>query len=177
MKGFFLRSTLFTIVIVIFMSPSISFAASSKNNRPNYQGVTPVSYQQLKAQVSFFQDAIDKLGATSPSQVANLWAKAEKMRNGVYQYSVACKELKNKIIEKWGKADESFWIIGGSSPWLSEYEIVKNKKIDNSTYEIVIKYYWATSTGEMKPTFNTLKVIKNNDYWCVKDVKESLARD
>lgn len=58
-------------------------------------------------------------------------------------------------------------------PWLSKYEIVKNTKIDNCTYEIIIKYYWTTSTGDMEPSFDTLKIIKNNSYWCVKDVKKS----
>jgi len=169
----FVKRILSVIIIVIFISPSTSYATSSLNIESYYQADTPASYQQLKAQVSYFQDAIDELGATSPLQVANLWAKAEKTRNGVYQYAVACNKLKEEIIKKLGKADESFWNIGVSSPWLSKYEIVKNTRIDNSTYEIILKYYWTTSTGDMKPTFNTLKIIKNNSYWCVKDVKES----
>lgn len=109
------KSILSVIIIVIFLSPSTSYATSSENIQSNYQADTPASYQQLKAQVSYFQDALDELGATSPLQVANLWAKAEETRNGVYQYSVACNKLKEDIIKKLGKADESFWNIGGST--------------------------------------------------------------
>lgn len=167
------NKSILSAIIIILISTSTSYANSSEKIEPNYQADTLASYQQLKAQVSHFKDAIDELGATSPLQVANLWAKAEETRNGVYQYSVACNQLKNEIIKKWGQADESFWHIGGSSPWLRKYEIVKNEKIDNNTYEIVVKYYWTSSTGDMEPTFNTLKVIKNNSYWCVEDVKES----
>jgi len=166
----FWRKVLSLIITTMLIAPITSYGSDYEN--PKSQNETePVSYLQLQHQVIFFKDAIDELGATSPSQVANLWAKSEQTRNGVYQYAVSCSELKEEIIKKWGEAEESFWIIGTSSPWLSKYEIVSNKKIDNSTHEITLKYYWKTSAGDSKPTFIKLIIIKINDYWCVKETK------
>jgi hypothetical protein len=167
-----IKSALSIIVSIILITSITSYAASSKNLKPQ-QVEQPVSYLQLKSQVSYFRQAIDELGVTSPLQVAKLWAKGEETRNGVYQYSVSCNELKTRLIKKWGNADESYWIIGGSSPWVSEYEIVQNKRLNSATYEITIKYHWSHSGGDLDPTFNILTIIKNNDYWCVKEVKET----
>ena len=129
-----------------------------------------VSMQQLKAQVSFFKDALDEFGATSPKHAAVLWAKSEETRNGVFQYAVSCGNLKEQIIKRLGKVDESFWIIGGSSPYVKKYEITSAIKLDDSTYKVTIKYYWATSAGEEEPTHDILTVVKDRNYWCVKEV-------
>ncbi|WP_163191986.1 hypothetical protein [Clostridium thermarum] len=134
-------------------------------------GGEPVSHQQSKAQVSFFQQALDEFGATSLDQVIELWTKADKMRNGVFKYAVACEKLKEEMIKKWGKADESFWIIGGSSPWLSKYEVLSRKQLTNDISEVKIKYYWETSAGPAEPTEETLLIIKEDNRWCVKEIK------
>jgi len=133
--------------------------------------VNSVTHQQTKAQVYFFRQALDELGATSPEQVVKIWVKAEQTRNGVFHYAVACEELKTKIIKEWGEPAENFWIIGGSSPWLDKYEIISDKKLDNSSYEVKIKYFWVSSDGPSEPTQDTLIIIKSKDIWCVKEVK------
>jgi hypothetical protein len=133
---------------------------------PQTNGVT---HKQTMGQVSFFKEALDKLGATSPEQVVKTWAEAEKTRNGVYHYAVACTELKNKIIIAWGKPEENFWVYGGSSPWLDRYEILSNKKLNNYEYEVKIKFYWATSLPTSETTETTLKIVKENDTWCVRE--------
>ncbi|GIM29119.1 hypothetical protein CPJCM30710_17850 [Clostridium polyendosporum] len=153
-----------------------SFRMNSTNNVVlGYQNKQPVineaNFQQTKAQVEFFKQALDQLGATTPEQVVTLWVKAEETRNGVFHYAVACNELKKKIIEEWGNPQKSFWIIGTSSPWLDRYEIVSKKKLNDLSYEIKIKYFWTTSAGQSEPTENTLVIIKYKDIWCVKEVK------
>lgn len=130
-----------------------------------------VTHQQTKGQVQFFQQALDELGATSPEEVAKIWAKGESTRNGVFHYAVACDELKNEIIKNLGKPEESFWIVGGSSPWLDKYEIISNKKLSDFIYETKIKFYWATSYAPIEITETTLIIMKNGDIWCVKEVK------
>ena len=151
------------IPVLLFFAVSINIYAISLSE------IDKVKFQQIKAQVYLFKQVLDEFGAASPLEAADLWAKSEGKRNGVYQYAVSCDELKQKIIEKWGKAEENFWIIGGSSPMNSKYEIVKNDKINDTTHIIKIKFYWATSLGEEEPTYNTLTIIKGSKYWCVKD--------
>ena len=131
----------------------------------------PITHQQTKAQVEFFRDALDKLGATSPEQVINIWASGEMMRNGALHYAVACDELKNKIIRELGEPKESYWIIGASSPWVERYEIVYNKKLNDSESEARIRFFWVTSTGPFETTETTLNIVKNKDTWCVNEVK------
>jgi hypothetical protein len=134
-------------------------------------GNEPVTHQQSKAQVAFFQQVLDEFSPSSLEQVIDLWTKGDKMRNGVFKYSVACEELKGQIIKKWGKAEESYWIIGGSSPWLDKYEVLSKKKIDKNNYEVKIKYYWETSAGPSGSTEEVLVIGRIKDKWCVKDIR------
>ena len=57
--------------------------------------------------VYLFKSALDELGATSPEQVAKIWAKGEEMRSGIFHYAVACDELKSKMIKEWGEPEDS----------------------------------------------------------------------
>jgi len=133
--------------------------------------IDKIKFQQLKAQVKFFQQALDEFGASTPEQVVKLWTKAHQTRNGVFQYAVACQELKDKIIKERGKPQEKFWIIGGSSPSLDKYKVVHKKKLNDSSYEIKIKYYWTSPAGKHLPTQEILIIEKHDNIWCVKAVK------
>ncbi len=150
------------------LEPQTSIFTNSTPFNKVTEDYYPITHQQSKAQVYFFKEALDEFGATSPEQVAKIWAKAESTRNGVYHYAVACDKLKSEIIKKWGNPEESYWNIGGSSPWVEKYEIIYNKKISDSEFEAKIKYYWATSYAPIKTTETTLTIIKNGEVWCVK---------
>lgn len=141
------------------------------NSNTTYLQPDFITNQQTKAQVRLFKEALDQFGANSPEQVVDIWVNAEKTRNGVFHYAVACSELKDKIIEEWGKADDSFWIYGGSSPWLDKYEILYNKKLSESEYEVKIKFFWITSAGPSKPSETILSIVKDKDIWCVKETR------
>ena len=134
-------------------------------------GNMPISHQQSKAQVYQFQQVLDEFGAESPEQAVELWAKGDQTRNGVYKYAVVCNKLKEEISRKWGKAEEGFWIIGGSSPWVKKYEVVSKQKLNKENYKVKIKYYWETSAGSSPPTEETLTISKERDYWCVSEVE------
>ncbi|WP_055665985.1 hypothetical protein [Desnuesiella massiliensis] len=149
-------------------------AYSSKSNTPSNEFLdyyANITDEQRKSQILFFQQALDELGATSPEQVVKIWAKAELTRNGIFHYAVACDELKSDLIRKWGNPEENFWNIGASSPWLDKYEIISNKKLSVSAFEVKIKFYWATSYTPIETTETTLTIIKNGNIWCVKEVK------
>lgn len=141
------------------------------NNMTSYSQINSITHQQTKGQVEFFREALDEFGAISPEQVISIWTNAEKTRNGVFHYAVACSELKKRIVEKWGKPEDNYWIYGGSSPWLDKYEIVYNKELSNSEYEVKIRFFWITSYGPVETSETTLSIIKSKDIWCVKEVK------
>lgn len=149
----------------------VSYPAAAKaayytdDGRPS-----PVSDQQLKAQIQYFKQALDKLSPSSPEQAAKLWAEGQKTRNGVLQYAAACDELKAKIIKNLGKADENLWNIGVSSPWVEKYEIKSAKKLDPAEYHITIKYYWATSSGPAGTSEEALTILPKGLDWCVQQV-------
>ncbi|MBK1811815.1 hypothetical protein JHL18_14435 [Clostridium sp. YIM B02505] len=131
---------------------------------------TLITHEQTKAQVYLFKQALDEFGATSPEQVISIWTKTEKTRNGVYHYSVACKELKTKIIENLGNPKDTYWIYGVSSPWLDRYEVISKNKISDTEYMVKLKFFWSTSSGPFNTTENTLSIIKDGDTWCVNKV-------
>ncbi|NLZ47866.1 MAG: hypothetical protein GX895_03610 [Clostridiales bacterium] len=169
-----LISVIALVMTTSFNKGGVSASISSGGNIVDKSiGNEPVSHQQSKAQVAFFQQVVDEFGPSSLEELIRLWTKGDAMRNGVYKYAVSCKELKEEIVKKWGKAEENYWIIGGSSPWLAKYEVLEKKKIDKNNYEVKIKYYWETSAGPSDSTEEVLLISKINDKWCVKDIKEA----
>lgn len=161
----------FTIVSLSTIKTDNYQVQASLDDNTTYFLQDSITHQQTKAQVELFKKALDMLGANSPEQVISIWVKAEETRNGVLHYAVACDELKDKIVKEWGQPENTFWIYGGSSPWLDEYKIVYNKKLSDLEYEVKIKFFWETSAGPSKPSETTLTIIKIKDFWCVKEVK------
>ncbi|MEM5770588.1 MAG: hypothetical protein AAGU32_20230, partial [Bacillota bacterium] len=96
-----------------------------------------------------------------------LWVKGDQARNGVYKYVVACDPLKQRLISEWGLPEKSFWIIGGSSPWLTGYEIVSKTHLSPTEIRYVIEYQWASSAGPETPSTEQLFLEKAQDGWCV----------
>lgn len=168
------KSISFMLIILLFSVTDVSsyqVKSYSEDNKTFYIETNSITHEQTKAQVGLFRNVLDKFGASSPEEVISIWANAEKTRNGVFHYAVACDKLKNKIIKQWGDPTDSYWIYGTSSPWLDKYEILYNKKLSDSKYEAKIKFFWITSSGPSEPTETTLVIVKNKDRWCVKEEK------
>ena len=163
----------FTLTILIFVIALMSPVLAAPGQSKELSSDEKVNRQQLEAQVSFFNDALLEFGATSPDEAVRLWAKGDQTRNGVYKYTVACDKLKQRLISSWGAPEKSFWIIGGSSPWLTSYEIANKTIISPTEIKYVIRYQWATSAGPEAPSTEQLLVKKFNDKWCVSNVVQS----
>lgn len=167
----------FTIVLLLISCPvdktnarnivEMDITSFNSNNQIYTEAVTS---QQLKAQIGFFKEALDQFGATSPEQVVALWIKGFKERNGVLQYSVLCDKLKGKFVKNLGEASNSFWIIGASSPSLQNHEIIRNKKLSNSSYEITVQLTWV-ATQYSKSEKKTLIIVKEKNKWCIEDIR------
>lgn len=126
--------------------------------------------ESLEGTISLLKDALDELGATTPDDAINIWAKGIQIRNGYLQYHVLCDEMKNEFKEELSKSQRTYWVTGYSSPWVSSYDIVDREKINSSKYKFTINFNWATSTGPEKPTEITVTATKIDNKWCISDI-------
>ena len=95
----------------------------------------------LQQQVRLLQEA---LTPTTPKEAAEKWAQGVKDRNGALQYAVLSPELKEQSLSDF----EGFgWVTGVSSPWVEHFEITKETKIEEDTWEYEVRFERATSTG------------------------------
>jgi hypothetical protein len=153
----------FLISILIIVTISALFATTAT--------ATPIeNTAQWKAQISYFKQALDEFGATTPEQAVQLWVKGDQMRNGVFKYAAGSDKIKQWLIDKWGAPEKNFWIIGGSSPWLDAYEIVSQTKVSPTELRYGVKYFWMSSAGPSEPTLENLTVTKEKDSWRVSKV-------
>ncbi len=81
-----------------------------------------------------------------------LWVRGDETRNGVYKYAAGDSRIKQWLTDRWGKPEKSFWIIGGSSPWLTGFEFAETKNIAEKVVRYNVTYYWSTSGGPEEPT-------------------------
>lgn len=77
--------------------------------------------------------------------VADLFAKANKQRNGAVQFMLFSDQLKKKFKDQW-----PYWVSGVSSPWITSYKIKKMAQGKNS-WKFEITYQWATADGPFNP--------------------------
>ncbi|MBA2651123.1 MAG: hypothetical protein H0U73_02460 [Tatlockia sp.] len=82
----------------------------------------------------------------TPIAVADLFAKANKERNGAVQYMLFSDDLKNKYQDYW----QPSWVSGTSSPWITSYTIKKMAEEKNKS-QFQITYQWATASGPFQP--------------------------
>ncbi|KTD44318.1 hypothetical protein [Legionella parisiensis] len=86
------------------------------------------------------------LAPQMPDEVATLFAKANKERNGAIQFMMFSDRLKNKFKDNWPS-----WVSGVSSPWITAYEIKKMAQRKKS-WKFKITYQWATAAGPFNPS-------------------------
>ena len=118
-----------------------------------------------------FEDFVQYYEPKTPDEVAELWAKGIKERNGVFQYAVLNKALKEKfkeLIEKRGS-----WVTGFSSPWVENYKIT-NEKVNQSTWEYKVVFKAVTSASETYIWNATLIISKEDNKWRIIDIQKIL---
>ncbi|WP_115708540.1 hypothetical protein [Legionella sainthelensi] len=107
------------------------------------------------------------LAPQKADEVAALFAKANKDRNGAVQFMLFSNSLKNKYTDRWPN-----WVSGVSSPWITSYTIKKEAQSKRS-WKFTITYQWETASGPFLPplvqTIIVAPVPKNTSssqkYW------------
>ncbi|MEF9991221.1 MAG: hypothetical protein RRZ84_01920 [Romboutsia sp.] len=133
---------------------------------------TQLKYQieSLEGTIKMLKDALDELGATTPNEAMNIWAKGIKTRNGYLQYYVLCDGMKNEFKKELYKAQHTSWVTGYSSPWVSSYNIINIEKINSVKYKFTINFNWATSMGPYDSTKVTITTTKIDNKWCISNI-------
>jgi hypothetical protein len=162
-------------IIEIFTACAMGFASiiytGSVYASDNNIASTEITRPQLEGQVNLFKEALDKFGAINPIEAVDLYVLGFKERNGAYQYSILCDKLKQNFIKEMGEPSKSFWVIGVSSPWLQDYRILENKKVNNQTYLIKFRLHWVASGNYNQYEDKALTVVKEGNKWCISDIK------
>lgn len=117
---------------------------------------------ELNARCDMFEDFADLYNPKTPDEVAELWAKGIKERNGVFQYAAYNKILKNefkKLIEGRGS-----WVTGFSSPWITDYKIEK-EEISPSKFKYKIIFKATTSAKDSYIWNAVLEISKEDEKW------------
>lgn len=161
----------FTILVFLSVMASSAFAAATPGK--GLDSDEKISRQQMEAQIYFFQDVLAGFTANSPDRAVELWVKGDQTRNGVYKYAAACDSLKQQLIGEWGTPEKSFWIIGGSSPWLTGHKILSKTDLSSTQIQYVVQYEWTTSAGPEPPSTEQLTLEKTQDGWCVASFVQS----
>lgn len=133
---------------------------------------TQTYINQIEEKNRLSQETIDKFGAQSKEEAVNLYSEGVKNRNGVLQYSVMCKDLKNKFEDEMKINKNYAWVTGTSSPWVSEYKIYNYKHISKNRYSVIVKFIVNDSKGIIGENNIKLEVLKVNNIWCISNIIE-----
>lgn len=143
-------------VVLVSLVGALSFAASQSDSD--------------SARITMLEKA---LAPQKPEDVAALFARANKERNGAVQFMLFSDQLKNKYKDNW-----PMWVSGTSSPWITSYTIKQTANNKNS-WTFLITYQWATSSGPFEPsltqTIQVEPVPKNQDssqQWWISQLTE-----
>lgn len=128
-----------------------------------------VKNMMLEGRAKLFEDFVGDYDPKTPEEAAELWAKGVKERNGVFQYSVLNRPLKEKFKEQIAK--QGSWVTGFSSPWVESYKITKGK-VNQSTWEYKVAFKAVTSAPETYTWNATLIISKEDNKWRIIDIQK-----
>ncbi len=165
-----IRFLLCAAAVLLFGGTATAVMAGTKSAAKDGAALE-IGRQQLEGQIYFFKESLDLLAPQTPEEAVHLWVKGDETRNGVYKYAAADKRIKGWLTERWGEPEKSFWIIGSSSPWLTDYEIVEKTRMEDKAVLYTVVYDWGSSVGPEKPTTELITVTKYRKGWGVSKIE------
>ncbi len=159
-------SVILSLLMVVFMGIKCTYA----NELSTVKQDDKVYIKQLEEKNKLLLEALDNFGATSKEQAVNIYAEGVKSRSGPLQYSVMCKDEKEKFAKEMKESENYAWVTGFSSPWVKDYKIIYEKQNKDKSYTVTVKFYWETSSGPFNESETTLTVVEENGIWCITDI-------
>lgn len=114
--------------------------------------------------------AMNSVGICNPKEAATVWANGLKTRSGALQYSVMTAKLKTEYAKQLEKTFPN-WVTGTSSPYVTEYKMTKEEKVNENTYHFILMFSTATSAGPAGDYNAHLTITKEGDFWRISEVK------
>ena len=121
----------------------------------------------LQRQVILLQDSF---APKTPKLAVETWAKGVQTRNGALQFAVLSKDLREKERANY---EGSGWVTGQSSPWVDQFNIIRNSKLGNEEWEYEVQFELATSTGKAGTNLTQVDVKKYEDSWYISQIKSN----
>lgn len=105
---------------------------------------------------------------TSPRETIDLWVKAVDSRNGALQFALFSPEMKKA---KEADFDQSYWVTGGSSPWIKNTKITELAQINETTKVYLVAFDMATSGGDEGTDPVRITVKKIDEQWYIHNLE------
>jgi len=122
------KKFMFSSLLMMFILPNLQASNATSNDA---------------ARISMLEKAF---APQTPDALAELFARANKERNGAVQFMMFSDAIKNQYKNNW-----PYWVSGSSSPWITSYKI-KKTMLGNQHWQYQITYDWATAAGPFKPS-------------------------
>ncbi|WP_318615973.1 hypothetical protein [Sporosarcina sp. YIM B06819] len=139
---------------------------------------TPPSFEeeiikgkQLTPLESQLMSFMTGLMVTEPKQAVEFWIFSVNNRSGAVQYAMLSPSLRKQSRSKF---EETHWITGQSSPWVSNFRFTKEEKLSESKMRYTVKYDLSASYGDFGGGEKIIIVEKNlepfKDYWFISSI-------
>lgn len=110
------------------------------------------------------REAMDFVGVCCPEDAADVWAKGLKARSAALQYAVMTARLKEAYALHLDETAPN-WVTGVSSPYISDYKIIKTDVISDTLQRITLQFSLATSTGPAGEAMAMLDIAPEERFW------------
>lgn len=120
----------------------------------------------LENRIRLLEEALAPL---APKEAAEKWAQGVKTRNGALQYAVLAPKLQNEKLKDY---ESCGWVTGVSSPWVENYQITKETKINDDTWQYEVEFNLLTSTGPAGLGIVGLTASHYGENWFISEIGE-----
>jgi len=114
---------------------------------------------------------IGGLHVGEPKQAVEFWILGVNNRSGAVQYTMLSPSLQEKSRSKF---EETRWVTGQSSPWVSNFRFTKEEKLSESKMRYTVNYDVETSTQNLVNGQKIIIVEKNlepfREYWFISSI-------
>lgn len=116
----------------------------------------------LSKQVQYLEEAI---APKTPQEVAVRWAEGIMTRNGALEFALLSKELRERVRKDYELWEWSF--PPGSSPRPLDFQVRKEIRNQDGSWQFEILYYIGTSTGITHTSTETIIVQQYDGRWLI----------